>query len=181
MAVYNLTQSRLPVAFVGKASEPIKRKPRSKPSFSSLPFVAGSSSDVDAPNWNVYAAGGYFGGYETGEAMAMSFLKFLREEKSDYPVYLTGIVESFMVRFEQEGGKAMKDRSPSEWSDGFDSLRGQYVGFFNTLSHWLVASAKYLGGNLDQVSEQDLVRRANAGLGFDHVAHMASLPDEDEK
>ena len=149
-----------------KTSQPIKRKTRDKTGFYRLPFVAGWRTEADAHCWNVPATGGYFGGYETGNAMAQSFLKYLREEKSDVPAYwLTNIVESFMVRFEQEGGKAMLDRTPvSEWSDSFDSLRGQYVGFFNTVSQWLSASAKNLGGNLDSLTEQDLVRRANACL-----------------
>ena len=161
-----IEQIRIDGARACKASKPIKRKTRGKPGFHRLPFVAGWRTEADAPCWNVPATGGYFGGYETGKAMAQSFLKYLREEKCDAPAYwLTNIVESFMVRSEQEGGKAMLDRSPvSEWSDSFDSLRGQYVGFFNTVSQWLSASAKNLGGNLDSLTEQDLVRRANVGL-----------------
>ena len=174
--------TRLPAAFVGKTPNPIKRKTRGKPGFRRLPFVAGWRTESASPCWNVPASGGYFGGYETGEAMAQAFLKFLREEKGDFPAYwLTGIVESFMTRFEQEGGKAMADRSPcSEWSEPFEAFRGQYCGFFNTVSQWLAASAKHLGSNLDRITEQDLVRRANAGLGFDHVAYMASLSDDEE-
>jgi hypothetical protein len=174
--------TRLPAAFVGKTTNPIKRKTRGKPGFRSLPFVAGWRTESASPCWNVPASGGYFGGYETGEAMAQAFLKFLRDEQGDFPAYwLTGIAESFMVRFEQEGGRAMKDRSPCSGSDGFEAFRGQYCGFFNTVSQWLAASAKHLGSNLDRLTEQDLVRRANAGLGFDHVAYMASLSDEDEE
>jgi hypothetical protein len=174
--------TRLPAAFVGKAPNPIKRKTRGKSGFRRLPFVAGRRTESASPFWNVPASGGYLGGYETGEAMALSFLKFLREEKVDFTVYwLTGIVESFMIRFEQEGGKAMADRRPcSEWSETFDAFRGQYCGFFNTVSKWLAASAKHLGSNLDRITEQDLVSRANAGLGFDHVAHMDSLSDDEE-
>lgn len=175
--------TRLPAAFVGKTPNPIKRKTRGKPGFWRLPFVAGWRTESASPCWNVPASGGYFGGYETGEAMAQAFLKFVREEKGDFPAYgLTDIVESFMTRFEQEGGKAMRDRSPfGGQSETFEALRGQYCGFFNTVSQWLAASATHLGSGLDRIEEQDLVRRANAGLGFDHVAYMASLSDEDEE
>ena len=101
--------TRLPAAVVGKTPNPIKRKTRGKPGFRRLPFVAGWRTESASPCWNVPASGGYFGGYETGEAMAQAFLKFLREEKGDFPAYwLTGIVESFMTRFEQEGGKARR-------------------------------------------------------------------------
>lgn len=96
--------TRLPAAFVGKAPSPIKRKTRGKPGFRRLPFVAERRTEAAAPCWNVPASGGYFGDYETGEAMAQAFLKFLSGEQRDFPAYwLTGIVESFMVRFEQEG------------------------------------------------------------------------------
>lgn len=173
----------LPAAFVGKTTNPIKRKTRGNPGFCRLPFVAGRRAKSASPCWNVPASGGYFGGYETGKAMAQAFLKFLRVEEGDLAAYsLTGIAESFMIRFEQEGGKAMADYSPcSERSETFEAFRGQYVGFFNTVSQWLAASAKHLGSNLDQLTEQELVRRANAGLGFDHVAFMASLSDEGEE
>ncbi|MDD3676036.1 hypothetical protein [Thauera propionica] len=174
--------THLPAGFAGKPPLPIKRKTRVKRGFRRLPFVAGRSANSAAPCWNVPASGGYFGGYETGEAMAQAFLKFLREEEGGFPAYwLTFIVESFMIRFEQEGGKAMADRVPcSERSETFVAFRGQYCGFLNTVSQWLAASAKHLGASLDRISEQDLVRRANAGLGFDQAAYMASLFDGEE-
>ena len=77
--------TRLHAAFVGKTPNPIKRKTRGKPGFRRLPFVAGWRTESASPCWNVPASGGYFGGYETGEAMAQAFLKFLREEKGDFP------------------------------------------------------------------------------------------------
>lgn len=169
----------LPSAFVRKVPNPIKRKTRGKPGFHRLPFVANWHAKSSAPLWNVPASGGYFGGYRTGEAMAQAFLKFLREDELDSlsADRLTGIAESFMVRFAQEGGEARQNQFSAEWGDAYQSFRGQYVGFFNTLSRWLVASAKHLGSSLDGVEEQDLVRRANAGLGFDEAAYMAALTD----
>lgn len=86
-----------------------------------------------------------------------------------------------MSRFEQEGGKLMANRRPiEEWSSSFDSFRGQYVGFFNTVTTWLAASAKQLGSSLDRIDERDLVNRANAGLGFDSAGYIASLADDEE-
>ncbi|WP_035625359.1 hypothetical protein [Herminiimonas sp. CN] len=167
---------------ISRMSDPVRlqKKRRVKHAFQNLPFVAGSRSVTETPYWSVSASGGYFGGYETGAAMAQSFLKFLREDKGEFASHhLTGIIESFMVRFEQEGGLAMKNMGRmSEWSDGFSGFRGQYTGFFNTIADWLTASAKHLGGNLDRLTEQDLVRKANAGLNFDEAAYMASLDSE---
>lgn len=176
------TNTRFDPAHQGTPPRALRRKPQAAHGFHRLPFVAGRRAGSAAPCWQVPASGGYCGGYETGEAMAQAFLKFLREEQSGSPArYLTGIAESFMTRFEQEGGKAMADRTPiSEWSHSFDSLRGQYTGFFNTVSLWLAAAAKQLGANLDGIEEQAMLRRANAGLGFDEAAYMASLSDKGE-
>lgn len=172
--------TRLPISFIGKAPSPIKCRPRGKPDFHQLPFVADGRVESASPYWHIPASGGYFGGYETGEAMAHAFLKFLREEQSTCPTYwMTGIVESFMIHFESEGGLAMQRRRASEWSDEFTSFRGQYTGFINTLSQWLTVAAKQLGSSLDSLTEQDMVNRANAGLGFDHVAYRATLSDEE--
>lgn len=172
--------TRLPVEFINSPPTPIKRKTRGKTGFRRLPFVAGRHSKSANPFWNIPASGGYFGGYETGEAMALAFLKFLREEDSNIPSYwLTKIAESFMCRWEQEGGSDMAERRHLNHSDGFDSIRGQYVGFFNTLSQWLSAAAKGMGSNLDRMTERELVARANMGLGFNHIAYMASLSDDE--
>ncbi|MCW5879711.1 MAG: hypothetical protein KIS91_02070 [Anaerolineae bacterium] len=175
------TITRLPAPFIGKAPRPIQRKPRIKSAWRRLPFVATQPRRSTAPDWTVPPTGGYFGGYETGEAMAATFLKFLREHGTEFPAYpLTNIVASFMVRFEEEGGRAMDTRRPmSERTDSFESLRGQYVGFFNTLSCWLKVAAKHLGGNLDRITDEALVRKANAGLGFDQAAFMASLSNKE--
>lgn len=123
-----------------------------------------------APFWAVPASGGYIGGYETGEAMALCLLKDLRNDLDDSPECsqeLTWIVESMMCRFEQEGGQSRAERRPDPVDDGFASFQGQYVGFLNTIGMWLRAAARQIGGSLDGISERDLVGRANAGLRFD--------------
>jgi len=167
--------TRLKSAFIGRTATPLKVPRGAKAGAARLPFVASWRTETPARYWNAPASGGYFGGYETGEAMALMFLKFLRAEEGELaPMTLTQIAESFMVRFDQEGGYATNKRR-GDSGDSFDSLRGQYVGFFNTLSTWLAASAKTLGASLDRLAEQDLVQRANWGLGFDDAAYMASL------
>lgn len=171
---------RLPIAFIRKGPAGIKRKTTSQVGFRSLPFVAGPRTDSDAPCWHMPAKGGYLGGYETGEAMARALLKLHRSDESQIQSHaLTDIVCSFMRRFEEEGGKAMDDRCAPDWSNSFDSLRGQYVGFFNTMSGWLEAAAKHLGSGLDKVSNDDLLKQANAGLNFDQKAYMDSLKDDE--
>jgi len=176
--VHAITHARAEKLASNKLSTPrlLKRRPHVRTPFLQLPFVGSRGTKRTKRFWDVPATGGYFGGYKTGEAMALAFLKFLRADESEYPNYqLTQIVESFMVRFEEEGGEAMVDRRISDWSTSFDSLRGQHVGFFNTLSVWLAAAAKNLGPRLDNLTEQELVRRANAGLKFDSAAYIAEL------
>lgn len=150
-----------------KSSSPLKINTR-KQGFDRLPFVASSRTKTAAANWSVPGTGGYLGGYTTGEALALAFLKHLRGDESDItPSWLTWVSESFAVRFEQEGGAAMSCRRVSERTEGYDSFCGQRAGFMNTLQRWLSASAKHLGSALDDLDEAELVRRANAGLAFD--------------
>lgn len=160
-------------AFTRKPANPIKRRRhRSKYPFLNLPFIAGGRTKTDAGHWHVSATGGHLGGYRTGQAMAQAFLKFLRERGSPEPDnHLSLIATSFMIRFEQEGGVQMEKRSIRDSTESFRSLRGQYCGFFNTLNYWLTASVNHFGKNLDAVTEQELIRRANEGLGFDEEAY----------
>lgn len=174
------TLTNLPLSFVNKPVSPIQNKRDYKPSFRSLPFVAGWRSKTKTPYWNVPATGGYFGGYETGAAMATAFLKFIRSSNKDVHGYLPWIVDSFARRIEQEGGSEMADRRYGKTSESYDSLRGQYVGFFNTLASALLNHAKTCD-YLDGVSERELVASANAGLGFDQSAYMASLSEQGEE
>ena len=172
----NYAHVPLPAAFAGPAPAVLGRPFSSRTGFRGLPFVADRRAGTAAACWAVPASGGYYGGLTTGAAMAEAFLKFLRDDESELPpVWLTDIVQSFMARFEAEGGQAMADRRPDDWSAGFDSLRGQQAGFFNTLCRALAAAAKDLGDGLDDISYGDLARRGDAGLGFDHGAYMASL------
>jgi len=157
----------LPNSCIGKPPMPIRRKTRVKSAFRRLPFVGNGIKN--APHcWNVPATGGYFGGYETGEAMAYALLKNMREDKTVFPKNdsLRDVAEAFMIRFEQEGGEEMEKRICNEWSDSFNSFLGQRTGFFNTISRFLSAATKVMGSEFDLLSEDELLNRANAGLGF---------------
>lgn len=169
----------VPAAYVVKGPAQVKYSTKIKHGYFRLPFVGNwRAKGVEAPNWNVPAAGGYFGGYQTGEAMAHAFLKYLRDgvEGELSAHHLTSIIESFMIRFEQEGGQDVaRHRNRDRRSDSFNSFRGQYIGFINTVSMWLMASARRLGGDLDAMGEADLARRANEGLRFNERAYMAEV------
>lgn len=147
---------------------------RGKHPYRSLPFIGKGG---EASFWSVPARGGYFGGYKTGEAMAYAFLKANRSDDATGPnAMLANIVEAFMCRFEDEGGAAASRAARrSNANDGMSALRGQWVGFFNTLAHWIAVSAKQSGGLLDAVPMQRFVDDANAGLSFDESAYMKSL------
>jgi hypothetical protein len=173
--------TRLPAQFVGKPAAYLKAR-KDKTGFWALPFVAGVRGKSAAPYWGVPASGGYFGGYETGEAMAKCFLKYLRVHgnRRDPSHYLAAIVGDFMVRFVQEGGGAERPMVREDLDGGYDSFRGQYVGFCNTLASWLIAAAQDLGAGLDAIPEGDLLCRANAGLGFDMAGYMGALSKAEE-
>jgi hypothetical protein len=169
------TFTNLPPAYIGKPALPIKPKTGKEPSFRRLPFVAGMRSKARSPYWNIPASGGHFGGYETGVAMALSMLKYMRDDDSESGPSITCplafIAESLMKRFEEEGGHEMSSRKMDDWSDSFHSFRGQYAGFFGTLRDWLIVAARSnLGRNLDNMTEELLIARANAGLGFNDKA-----------
>ena len=170
----NGTFTGLAPAFIGKPAKPIKRNTLKQEGFYKLPFVG--SSRHAARFWCVPATGGYTGGRETGAAMAYSFLKFLRTSpRAQADFLLPRVIESFMVRFEQEGGCALIGMPYKKQSTAFAALEGQYYGFFGTVSRWLASSAICLGSDLDQLTEKDLLRRANAGLGFDEMAYLADI------
>ncbi|QFY42321.1 hypothetical protein F6R98_06505 [Candidatus Methylospira mobilis] len=149
----------------------IKYKRTVKNPWQRLPFVS-SNPRAKAPNWNVPAKGGYFGGFKTGQFMAVALLKYQRQD--DDAGFLEKVVESFMRRYEMEGGSAMLDKPPSEWSEGFKALRGQYYGFFSYLGKWL-HYASTDGDNLDNTSEKDIETGANAGLAYNEKAVMAAI------
>lgn len=158
----------------------LRKKPKNlKQPFARLPFVNWKHAwEIDKGfAWSLPAHGGYFGGYETGRAMAYMLLKHMREhaqpsgQSSNHQI--TWMVESLMARFEQEGGvQAWQDRAGN---DGMPALRGQLIGFFNTLSDWVAASARKFGRGLDDVEMDELIKSANLGLNFDHVAYMESF------
>lgn len=140
---------------------------RSRNQFLRLPFM-GKGETIKALCWDLPATGGYVGGYRAGEAMAISFLKYLRDQDQPFiPTELTHIAGAIMERWSQEGGHRMASRSMANQSLAFESIHGQYAGFFNTLLPWIHAAASRLGGNLDSITEGDLIRKANAGLNWD--------------
>ena len=171
--------SSLPANFSVKSFVRIKRKCGHPRGFQRLPFVAGRRAKTATPAWAIPATGGYFGGYHTGEAMALAFMKYQRGGPEFQPG-LTEVVRSFMRRFEEEGGKTVDEKFPDDQNNSFESFRGQYVGFFNTISSWLSVLVKTSGNGLDSIEDKDLISMANKGLSFDCKAYMASLSGKDK-
>lgn len=169
-------QNRLDPRFVKRGSGPVKARRSKKTEWhAKLPFVHGKGAHG---SWNVPAKGGYFGGYATGEAMALMLLKEFRNgEGGDLSGNaLSWIVGSAMARFAQVDGPAQQAVFPyGDRSEGYASFRGQYIGFCNTLGAWLVAASKRLGQNLDSVSEDQLLANLNAGAMFDEAEYLASV------
>lgn len=124
-----------------------------------LPFVGSNAAPPNLRYWNVPSNGGYGGGCETGEALALLYLQYLRHSISDDTAVLGCIVGSMRMRWIEacRGDAASVDRACL-------SLRGQSAGFMRIVNLWLAISARDLGDCLDQMDENDLLRQANGGL-----------------
>lgn len=131
-----------------------------------LPFVERVPGRPGLSFWAVPPTGGYCGGCETGKALANLYLKHLRAHGASPGGSLQSVVLDMM---DQES-----DESPEA-----ASLRGQIVGFFSVLDHWLEGSAKLLGQNLDRLDERALLATANAGVDLDEEAYLARLEEEE--
>ncbi|TAI99800.1 BRO-N domain-containing protein [Pectobacterium versatile] len=148
---------------------PAKPKPRALPrklakdNISRMPFI---NLHSETPHWAIPSVGGYFRGYEVGEAMAYLFLKFLNENRVPAEVgfkYYTDIMFSLFHRYELEGGHAAEvERSEAE---GFTSIRGQLAGFMNTTSKWLIVAANGMDNEARRFTEAQLLEKTNAALG----------------
>jgi hypothetical protein len=127
------------------------------PRFEQLPFV-GDPQSSPAPNWVLPAVGGYETGYATGAQMAHAFLDFMCRglHPGQYPFYLSRIILSFYVRIDAEGGLSALDAA--QRSVQLESLRGQFFGFFNTISAELAGNADRsdILGEEDWLTEVDM-------------------------
>ncbi|WP_031432306.1 hypothetical protein [Methylomarinum vadi] len=117
-----------------------------------LPFVDTQPGKSGISFWNVPKTGGYSGGCKTGNALALIYLKHLRE-------YGCG-----------DGGGSLQtiamDMFDSEGNDSpeHDALRGQMVGFFSELDRYLAGAVNCLTGDLDKYSNEKLLQEAIDGL-----------------
>lgn len=160
---------RLKPEFVTGQNQPLKIKKLPKPGMAKiyqLPFA--DSKHGPGSYWILPASNGYFGGYETGEAMALMLLKVLKEEPEPMP-WLTYVSDSFCYRFSQV----------EQGSEEYAGLRGQHAGFYGALVAWLHKSAVIFRAELDEVTFDDLLVKASAGLNFDDKAYHNSLGDDD--
>jgi len=126
-----------------------------------LPFVGKGGNGPGLSFWNVPATGGYTGGCKTGEALALLYMKHLREHGPT-------------------AGGRLQTMAFSMFEDGAndDARRGQIVGFFAAIEKaWFLACRQNAG--LDDFRAADLLEAANAGLAFDEEAYLASLPDDE--
>ncbi len=129
-----------------------------------LPFVGNEhTEDKSFSFWNVPAKGGYSGGCETGESIAGMYLKYIRDSSdSESGMYLQWMILAWMERLASGG---IQYESPE-----YTALKGQMVGFMSVISRRVVASARRLGSDLDNISYESLLDRANGGFKFDDKA-----------
>lgn len=147
-------KSRSVLAFHHEKSIPVHR----------LPFVGDEhTEDKSFSFWNVPAKGEYSGGCETGESIAGMYLKYIRDSSdSDSGMYLQWMILAWMERL---ASGDIQYESPE-----YTVLKGQMVGFMSAISRRVVAAARRLGSDLDNISYESLLDRANGGFEFDSKA-----------
>lgn len=137
------------------------------PRFEDLPFV-GDPNSSPAPNWILPAVGGYEAGYASGAEMAHTFLNFMCRclHPGQYSFHLSRIILSFYVRIDAEGGLPALDAA--QRSVQLESLRGQFFGFFNTVSTALAADSAVgdISAEEDWLTEVDM---AGSGASLDRI------------
>lgn len=136
----------------------LRAKHRAKLDMHRLPFVG--RDHVQEENggvcfWDVPFTGGYFGGNETGEAIAYIYLAHLRHMSGNksHKLGLGPILSEMMRRI---------PRTKEE----HDSRCGQLIGFASVIGTWLGAAVDQLGERLETADQVGLLKAANAGLDF---------------
>lgn len=94
-----------------------------------LPFVANSKKKTDSPLWDLPAIGGYHTNVDLGRSMAQVYLHHIRLS-GGYHLPLSAIVQDMMKRLAEASQSTPNDEAHA-------SLRGQYAGFFGTITQWL--------------------------------------------
>ncbi|UXZ23194.1 hypothetical protein KZH41_02920 [Pseudomonas sp. YeP6b] len=142
----------------------LRSKPEGKWAWDRLPFVGKDHGRQSF--WDVPMVGGHFGGIDAGRAMALVYLKYVRDHRSDEIHNASGILSSILV--------AMDAKKPST-EDEAASLQGQRTGFMYEICSWIKAAAERLGSTLDVIPERSFVQQANEGLVRTDAAFMASI------
>ncbi|HBE9078604.1 hypothetical protein [Serratia fonticola] len=139
---------------IANNKKPLKYHNRREHPLHRLPFVGSKDDESSLSFWAVPRTGGYAGAAEAGEAMALIYLKHLRQHGMLPGGNLQWVVLE-MCGMSNLGSHLTQEQN---------SLAGQIVGFFSVLDGWLAASAKRLGSGLDAGDPLELLAKANAGL-----------------
>lgn len=119
--------------------------------------------------WNVPRKGEYSGGCRTGKALALIYIKFLRENGRQVASLQHIVLDMFDLEYRQDASSKEK------------SLRGQIVGFFSELDQFLFASAKEMGNCLDKLDNLQLLEDANTGLKECNKKRIAEVRKQDRQ
>lgn len=131
-----------------------------------LPFVRMKKDR--ACFWDVPREGEYFGGCRTGKALALIYLKFLRENSRDMASLQHIVLDMLGLSYSLDA------------SSKNHSLRGQVVGFFSELDKLLSAGAKEMGECLDKQDNLKLLEDANRGLKSKDTKVLAEAKKRDK-
>ena len=151
-----------------------------------LPLVGRLSRHCFVHPFAPPSTGGYHGGYDTGEALALLYMKQMADlgvvGTTGYS-FLSTLVHSVAHRYAELGGMEQNAYPAGGQSEAFKSFTGQVNGLFNMLGSVLevamVTEAKWLqfgaGKRLCDFTTEELLHKANAGLSFDENGFHQAL------
>lgn len=163
-------------------------RPKKKTPIHRLPFVGSEHTENGCFSfWNLPAAGGYQGGFSTGKAVALMYLKHLRgtrqpdaDMESAYLIWMVDAWTERMFSCLKQADSA--DKIPlrglligKQDTTERAALRGQMAGFLSVLSECLSGAVRTRDSSLNQYSNESLLDHANAGICFAEASPGAGI------
>jgi hypothetical protein len=102
--------------------------------------------------WGVPDAGGFDGGWTTGDAMARALLLHIRDGQRHGWMDPEGLLRLMLVDLVEHFGSVSESR------------RGQLAGFMNVIGKWVAAGVRECGAGLDRITEPAIEAQLNEGL-----------------
>lgn len=164
------------VAMLSPEPFQFRYNPNAKHPVHGCPFVQQTSDGALAPGgrfWSVPATGGYDPGWRVGQIMAAFYLRAISDKGAQRGggSWLSAIVCDLFERLhaEADANDAPKtgDRYSFKNSEAYHSLRGQLLGFLQTIEQAAAAGATAHPSHFTEFDTDRALRLATIGLTID--------------